>query len=262
MNLLAWAHLHGSDGGRGRNHLLFYYPAILLSGIMIKLLAGQTIRDPRRSQRPGSNNPRTAESQEGLLPLPYPICSADSPAGQPRLPTSWSEGCHAPVSRILSTPPERGWTAISLPARAGPGAADGTGCDQYPGSYRTAGADRSRAGGPFPLFCLAPRGVCRASWVAPGSGELLPPRFTLAFRSLASRPVAAGGLISVALSVAGGVAPPGPPACAGRAALRSPDFPLTVQRTASGRPGRGRPTYTAATKSQAQSATIRPHPPE
>ena len=47
-----------------------------------------------------------------------------------------------------------------------------------------------------------------------------------------------GGLISVALSVAGGVAPPGPPACAGRAALRSPDFPLTVQRTASGRPGR------------------------
>lgn len=45
------------------------------------------------------------------------------------------------------------------------------------------------------LFDLAPGGVCRASLVSPGSGELLPHRF-----ALTDDANAVGGLISVALS--------------------------------------------------------------
>lgn len=37
----------------------------------------------------------------------------------------------------------------------------------------------------LPLFCLAPRGVCRAAWVTPKRGGLLLHRFTLTCASLA-----------------------------------------------------------------------------
>ena len=46
------------------------------------------------------------------------------------------------------------------------------------------------------LFGLAPSGVCRASDVTTGAGELLPHRFTLTSENKRSR----GGLLSVALS--------------------------------------------------------------
>ena len=48
----------------------------------------------------------------------------------------------------------------------------------------------------FPLFNLAPGGVCRADEVAPAAGKLLPHRFTLT-AVLVNR----GGLFSVALSL-------------------------------------------------------------
>ncbi len=63
------------------------------------------------------------------------------------------------------------------------------------------------------LFGLAPGGVCLASDVATGTGELLPHRFTLT-------PSVRGGLLSVALSCSSprlGVTQ--------HPALRSPDFP-------------------------------------
>jgi hypothetical protein len=63
------------------------------------------------------------------------------------------------------------------------------------------------------LFGLAPGGVCLASDVATGTGELLPHRFTLT-------PPVRGGLLSVALSCSSprlGVTQ--------HPALRSPDFP-------------------------------------
>jgi hypothetical protein len=123
-------------------------------------------------------------------------------------------GGHAPVSRILSPRPAPGWAVISLPAlSAGPRRACAPWDATITRSHAAAAAEaagRRRAGGPFPLFCLAPRGVCRASRVAPGSGELLPPRFTLTRRPLVLRPVLPGGLFSVALSVAGDAVSPVP----------------------------------------------------
>ena len=56
--------------------------------------------------------------------------------------------------------------------------------------------DIGRAG--RPTLDLAPGGVCRAARVTPGAGALLPHRFTLT--CAAGRPVAIGGLFSVALS--------------------------------------------------------------
>ena len=63
------------------------------------------------------------------------------------------------------------------------------------------------------LFGLAPGGVCQASDVTTGTGELLPHRFTLT-------PTLRGGLLSVALSCSSprlGITQ--------HPALRSPDFP-------------------------------------
>jgi len=96
---------------------------------------------------------------------------------------------------------------------------------------------KRRAGGPFPLFCLAPRGVCRASRVAPGSGGLLPPRFTLTWRSPTLRLGGTRRFVFCGTFRYRGRCLPGPPAFAGRAALWSPDFPLAC---ASDRPGCGR----------------------
>ena len=80
-----------------------HYPSMLLSGIIVKTACWPC--GPHRSRRPSSNNPRIAESQGVAPPTPYPMGSADSPpAGHRALPTSWSGGCHAPVSRILSPP--------------------------------------------------------------------------------------------------------------------------------------------------------------
>ena len=68
-----------------------------------------------------------------------------------------------------------------------------------------------------PLFGLAPDGVYRASDVTVGTGELLPHPFTLTRRH---PKVAAGGLLSVALSLG---SPPVP--VRDHPVLRSPDFP-------------------------------------
>jgi len=74
----------------------------------------------------------------------------------------------SPVSRILSLPPVRDWAIISLPACAG-ARLRGT-------ATNTRGYDGRAT---LPLFCLAPRGVCRAAPVARTRGGLLPHPFTL-----------------------------------------------------------------------------------
>ena len=87
----------------------------------------------------------------------------------------------------------------------------------------------------FPCSVLLRAGFAEPPGLPLRSGELLPPRFTLTFRPLVLRPVPAGGLFSVALSVTGDACLPGPPACAGRAALRSPDFPPGLVSCETGR---------------------------
>ena len=68
-----------------------------------------------------------------------------------------------------SVPARRRVTVISLPACAGPRL---RGVRLIPGSWIGRAA--------LSLFCLAPRGVCRAARVAPDRGGLLPHHFTLA----------------------------------------------------------------------------------
>jgi hypothetical protein len=94
--------------------------------------------------------------------------------------------CRSPVSRILSTPLARDWTVISLtpPERGAPLAR---------GATNTRGCDGRAA---LPLFCLAPRGVCRAALVALGAVGSYPTISPLP-ESLRTR----GGMFSVALSV-------------------------------------------------------------
>jgi len=90
-------------------------------------------------------------------------------ACQRNTPAVRARGCRPPVSRILSTPPKRSWTAISLtpPKRSAPLARDAT---------NTRGSNGRAA---LPLLCLAPRGVCRAAPVTRKRGGLLPHPFTL-----------------------------------------------------------------------------------
>jgi len=78
--------------------------------------------------------------------------------------------------------------------------------------------------GPFcPLLGLAPDGVCRARPVTRPAGELLPHRFTLTGGPLSRRRLAAGGLLSVALSLTFR-----PVGVTHHRALWSPDFPPAV----------------------------------
>jgi len=79
---------------------------------------------------------------------------------------------------------------------------------------------RTERAAPSPLFGLAPHGVCLcdANYSAPGA--LLPHPFTLTCSKLPS----AGGLLSVALSVAA-ASPLLPPAVSRHATLWRPDFP-------------------------------------
>ena len=86
-----------------------------------------------------------------------------------------------------SVPARRRVTVISLPACAGPRL---RGVRLIPGSWIGRAA--------LSLFCLAPRGVCRAARVAPVRGGLLPHRFTLA---CVPRGGTIGGLLSAALSI-------------------------------------------------------------
>jgi len=72
----------------------------------------------------------------------------------------------------------------------------------------------------FPLLGLAPDGVCRARPVTRPAGELLPHRFTLTGGPFSRRRGAAGGLLSVALSLT--LRPVG---VTHHRALWSPDFP-------------------------------------
>lgn len=62
----------------------------------------------------------------------------------------------------------------------------------------------------FPCSVLLRAGFAEPPGLPLGSGELLPPRFTLTFRPLVSRPVPEGGLFSVALSVTGDAVSPTP----------------------------------------------------
>jgi hypothetical protein len=78
-----------------------------------------------------------------------------------------------------------------------------------------------RPGGPFLLFCLAPHGVCHASFIAVGAVGSYPAVSPLPFRTEAPK----GGLFSVTLSIALGC-PRTSDACARHAALWCPDFPL------------------------------------
>ena len=94
--------------------------------------------------------------------------------------------CRSPVSRILSIPLARNWTVISLtpPRRSAPLARSAT---------NTRGLNGRAA---LPLFCLAPRGVCRAAPVALGAVGSYP--------TISPLPVplrAIGGMLSAALSV-------------------------------------------------------------
>ncbi len=84
--------------------------------------------------------------------------------------TTWNyrKSGRSPVSRILSLPPLRDWAIISLPACAG-ARLRGT-------ATNTRGYDGRAT---LPLFCLAPRGVCRAAPVTRTRGGLLPHPFTL-----------------------------------------------------------------------------------
>lgn len=61
-----------------------------------------------------------------------------------------------------------------------------------------------------PCSVLLRAGFAEPPGLPLGSGELLPPRFTLTFRPLVWRPVPAGGLFSVALSVTGDAVSPIP----------------------------------------------------
>lgn len=118
-------------------------------------------------------------------------------------------GCRPPVSRILSLPLARDWTAISLtPPRRSALLAQG--------ATNTRGSNGRAT---LPLFCLAPRGVCRAARVAPMRGGLLLHHFTLACALAGHRRYAFCCTFH-----------PGPsrfpsPAFTGRAALWCPDFP-------------------------------------
>jgi len=94
--------------------------------------------------------------------------------------------CRSPVSRILSTPPERSWTVISLtpPERSAPLARSAT---------NTRGSNGRAA---LPLLCLAPRGVFNAASVtlsAVGSYSTISP-LPVPLRAI-------GGVLSAALSV-------------------------------------------------------------
>ena len=85
------------------------------------------------------------------------------------------------------------------------------------------------------LFGLAPDGVYQAGRVTPTAGALLPHRFTLTTHP-ADMPKQIrwgpfGGLLSVALSLASR-----PVDVIDHPALRSPDFPPAVKKTASDRP--------------------------
>ena len=113
------------------------------------------------------------------IPLPArACCTARNPLLQ--------RECRSPVSRILSIPLARDWTAISLapPERSAPLARSAT---------NTRGSNGRAA---LPLLCLAPRGVCRATSVTLGAVG--------SYSTISPLPVplrAIGGILSAALSV-------------------------------------------------------------
>ena len=83
------------------------------------------------------------------------------------------------------------------------------------------GFQRIRPGGPSPLFCLAPRGVCLASFIAVGAVGSYPAFSPLPPKARGQE----GRFVSVTLSMTSGY-PEASDACARHAALWCPDFPL------------------------------------
>jgi hypothetical protein len=130
---------------------------------------GQSCRpDTRRKTQCFQKHPQFRDPS-----APIPICLLPhlAPAQRPaESPGRWDRRrCRSPVSRILSAPPKRDWTVISLnPAEAErPACAE---CDYYPGIKRT--------GRPSPVVSCIARGLpCRFGY--PKRGGLLPHPFTL-----------------------------------------------------------------------------------
>ncbi len=158
--------------------------------------------------------------------------------GTSTLGTSEKSG-RSPVSRILSLPPSRDWAIISLPACAGA---------RLRGTATNTRGSNGRA--TLPLFCLAPREVCRAAPVARTRGGLLPHPFTLtrlrqgfggaglipreegpALRSSKS----VGGRFAFCCTVCPAALTPPSPSFERRVALWCPDFPRPCKQ------GRDRP---------------------
>ena len=121
------------------------------------------LRDHPRPSLPGIQRLKARSGHHVLPSFQAPPLAL----GTSTLGTSGKSG-RSPVSRILSLPPLRDWAIISLPACAG-ARLRGT-------ATNTRGYDGRAT---LPLFCLAPRGVCRAAPVARTRGGLLPHPFTL-----------------------------------------------------------------------------------
>jgi hypothetical protein len=141
----------------------------------------------------------------------------------------WGRQCgRVFVSRILS--PRGGKTSsstiIPLTGPHGPGPRRSEVRLTRSHSQAESPPSESRPGGPFPLFCLAPREVFRApafSGRAVGSY----PAFSPLPAALPLLTTPAGGLFSVTLSVRVSFRPSLPAFITRRAAFRCPDFPLS-----------------------------------
>ena len=148
--------------------------------------------------RGGRRHPGEGKLREGLQRVFLPLCFSAS-----YLLNFFLVVSEQAVSRVLFPPSVtlRGAMIITLGRQLPAASSD------LPGS---SGGPPSNA----PLCGLAPDGVCRASPVTRGTGELLPRLFTLAPRK------ARGGMFSVALSLGSP-----PVAVSDHPALWSSDFP-------------------------------------